>query len=602
MTTDFFDTIRDAAGLPAKTAAAPAGTYAGPATFAGDIDPYAAAALNAELAAVAGAPAGTRNDTLNIAAVKLGSLVAGGALPPRMVYDELRNAALAAGLEESEIRATLNSGLRKGEETPRTKPETNQELDRWLNTVAAAPAPLPASANGNGVSQSPTTAPPTPENGTQPLPWETAPTSQIGTAGPSAPGPTTPPAKTAPGLQPPANGANSVSPTTTESPNPTQPGTTQTDAEITAIPPHLLAQQTAVEYLKLKSRDDAIRLHKKQNNAAVPPPRITLTDFLAQPDEEAQYRVHGLWPEGGRVVLAAQYKAGKTSMVGNLIKALADDGPFLGQFRTEPVRKIVLIDDEMAPNQIRRWYRDQNIHNTDALDIIALRGALSTFDILDPVTRGEWAAKLAGADIIILDCLRPVLDALGLDENRDAGKFLAAFDELLKQASTNPEMPAEALVVHHMGHGGNRSRGDSRILDWPDATWTLKRENAEDPTSPRYFEALGRDVKVSESLIEWTEETRALVITGGNRRDVAREARTEDYAAEVIAIVKEYPGVSQRSVFDLIRGAGSKADDKTIRATLGLMVDRGEVNKIKRTGRGGGYAYYPASPPPTPKT
>lgn len=582
----FFDTVRDAAGYDPKPAA-PTGNYTGPAVFAGDIDAYAAAAFQQEVLAVSMAAAGTRNDTLNIAAVKLGSLVAGGMLPARDVYNELTAAAKAAGLEDAEIRATLNSGLRKGEQTPRTKPETNQELDQWLNTLTAAPAPRAGSANGSTPGQTPMDGGPTPQNGTQP------PTSngQHLPSTTSASGPN-------PDGWPDGSGTEDPSLSTSlpweKTPAPAPAPAAQTDQQITAIPANLLANETAKEYLRIKARDDALRLQKKANNAAVAPPRINLTAFLAQPDEEAQYRVHGLWPEGGRVVLAAQYKAGKTSMIGNLIKSLADGTPFLGQYLPVPVRKVILIDDEMAPNQIRRWYRDQNIVNTDVLDIIALRGALSTFDILDPVTRGEWAELLGGADVIILDCLRPVLDALGLDENKDAGKFLAAFDELLKQASDDPDSPAEAIVVHHMGHGGQRSRGDSRILDWPDATWTMKRENPEDPTSPRYFDALGRDVKVGESLIEWNEETRALRIIGGDRR----EARAEQLTDDVLTTVAQYPGVSQTSLIQLVRGTGKRADDKAIKAALGLLVDRGEVTKLTRKERGGGYSYWPASPKP----
>jgi hypothetical protein len=46
--------------------------------------------------------------------------------------------------------------------------------------------------------------------------------------------------------------------------------------------------------------------------------------------------------------------------------------------------------------------------------------------------RAEWARKLRDLDaaVVILDCLRPVLDALGLDESHDAGRLLVALDEL----------------------------------------------------------------------------------------------------------------------------------------------------------------------------
>jgi hypothetical protein len=66
--------------------------------------------------------------------------------------------------------------------------------------------------------------------------------------------------------------------------------------------------------------------------------------------------------------------------------------------------------------------------------------------------------------------------ALGLDEHREAGRFLVALDTLLADAGI-----PDAAVIHHMGHVTERSRGDSRIRDWPE--WRLVREDDE-PSSP----------------------------------------------------------------------------------------------------------------------
>ena len=112
---------------------------------------------------------------------------------------------------------------------------------------------------------------------------------------------------------------------------------------------------------------------------------------------------------------------------------------------------------------------------------VSRRGRVSTFDILDPDTRSQWAARMRGSNGVIFDCLRPILDALGLDENRYAGRLLMAIDELLNEAGV-----PEALIVHHMGHSGERRRGDSRIIDWPDATCRLVRENHDDQQYTAY--------------------------------------------------------------------------------------------------------------------
>ena len=75
---------------------------------------YGVAALEAETERVRAAPQGQRNHTLNRAAFALGQLEAGRELASGVAEDELRSAALGAGLPEWEIERTLASGLNAG--------------------------------------------------------------------------------------------------------------------------------------------------------------------------------------------------------------------------------------------------------------------------------------------------------------------------------------------------------------------------------------------------------------------------------------------------------------------------------------------------------
>jgi Bifunctional DNA primase/polymerase, N-terminal len=88
-------------------------------TWPQDTTSYARAALRNEAEAVADAPEGTRNDTLNRAAFNLGQLVGAGQLPASDVTAELSRAAAAAGLPESEIRRTIRNGMAAGTRNPR---------------------------------------------------------------------------------------------------------------------------------------------------------------------------------------------------------------------------------------------------------------------------------------------------------------------------------------------------------------------------------------------------------------------------------------------------------------------------------------------------
>ncbi|MET9325732.1 AAA family ATPase [Tsukamurella sp. NPDC003166] len=287
--------------------------------------------------------------------------------------------------------------------------------------------------------------------------------------------------------------------------------------------------------LQRRINAEGVRRAALHGAAVAPPDPMPLADLLAQPDEDVTYRVADLWPVGGRILLAAQYKSGKSTLVGNVIRTLVDGGRLLGRFDTTPVERVALVDTELDPRTLRRWLRDQGIVRTDAVTVLPLRGAVSSFDLLDPTVRSQWAQRLAGADVVILDCLRPVLDALGLSEDKDAGRVLVAFDELLAEIGAG-----EGMVVTHMGHSGERARGDSRLLDWPDALWKIVRDGDEsDDSRTAYIAALGRDVAVPEGSLAFDPETRHLTYEDGNRRTAAD--RTE--IPLLTALVRAEPGV-----------------------------------------------------------
>jgi hypothetical protein len=82
---------------------------------------YGRAALAREEAAVAAAPPGRRNATLNRAAFNLGQLVAAGLLDDEEVRAVLLAAALEAGNPEAKAQATITSGLTGGAAKPRRR-------------------------------------------------------------------------------------------------------------------------------------------------------------------------------------------------------------------------------------------------------------------------------------------------------------------------------------------------------------------------------------------------------------------------------------------------------------------------------------------------
>jgi len=86
---------------------------------------YGRTALDREALAVRAAPVGKRNDTLNLAAFRIGQLVEQGDLEYQVAFDALMQAANAAELPAKQSESTIRSGLRGGQHKPRLKSREN---------------------------------------------------------------------------------------------------------------------------------------------------------------------------------------------------------------------------------------------------------------------------------------------------------------------------------------------------------------------------------------------------------------------------------------------------------------------------------------------
>jgi hypothetical protein len=303
-------------------------------------------------------------------------------------------------------------------------------------------------------------------------------------------------------------------------------------------------KSTAEILAEMRATAEAKQMFRSANASEMVMPEIaTLAERATRPRDTIRYRVDGWQKIGAFNLLAAQAKAGKTTTTGNLVRSLVDGDRFLSVAPVTPLDgRVVIIDNEMDERQAEDWLLQQGIVNMDQVALVALRGRVSTFDVTDTTIRAKWAQHLRSVDAqyVIFDCLRPSMDALGLNEHTDAGRFLTPFGELMGAAGVT-----EGLVVHHMGHEGARARGDSRILDWPDAVWNLFRSSA-DAGAERTLSAAGRDVDIPEGRITFDPETRHLTYHEKEPKSVREARKAQPY---VEAFLQEH-GESSGNAID----------------------------------------------------
>lgn len=339
--------------------------------------------------------------------------------------------------------------------------------------------------------------------------------------------------------------------------------------DVPAVPLDMPDRQS-IDYEKRQIRTrKAARDELATENAPPVPKSFSGAEFLAQEAAGTIYRLDGLLPAGGNGLLAAQYKAGKTTMRDNFIRTWCDHVPFLGTFAITPAAgSLYVIDAELNADMARRWLTEQGVSHPERFEYHNLRGAASSFNILVPQVRRDWVTRLqdAGAAGFMLDCLGPVLAALGLDEKEggDVGRFLGAYDEMLAEAGIT-----ESLLVHHMGHQDERSRGASRLRDWPDAEWQLVRQS-DSPASPRYLKAFGRDVAVTETRLQYDPLTRHLTVAGGTRA----QHKTATAKLALLEHLKTHP---DRNVREIQEDLTPDHTQKAVREAIKEAVQQGLV-------------------------
>lgn len=470
---------------------------------------WATAALRGraeDLAAMA--PNSGRNAALNAAAYKLGRLT-----PRWLSADEITSALLEAcrhnGLLAEDglkaCRATLQSGLSAGMQDPRDPP-------RQLTPVRAGGAVAAAGLGPTGKFTAVCL-----DEGTGPV-------------------------------------ADPVEP---DQPSPHQ------DAEHDA--------RVLQALLTLRATYDARQLHAAElavRTFRVPSYTRSLTEELALPDEPASYAVDELLPAGGNALLAAGFKAGKTTLLTNLVRAYADGVPFLGRYPVTPgVGRIAVFNYELSPGQYRRWLRETGIVNTDRIAVLHLRGhrlPLSASDVEDWIV--GW---LRDQDVSfwIVDPFARAAAGIEENSNTEVGAWLETFDVIKERAGIS-----EAVLATHTGRavrepGEERARGASRLDDWADARWLLVRDHE----ARRFFRAAGRDVDIAEQQLSYDPGSRLLTLGGGDRR----WSHGHEVEQRVLDYVNAHPGAGVKQIQDGVSGNKDQID-KARRALVDREVIRTE--------------------------
>ncbi|MDP9433666.1 MAG: AAA family ATPase [Actinomycetota bacterium] len=301
-----------------------------------------------------------------------------------------------------------------------------------------------------------------------------------------------------------------------------------------------------------------------------PPPDMgTLADLLARPEAD-EWRVEGLVPANGRLLLSAQRKTGKTTFVGNLARALLTGEPLLGRFPTDKLTgRVVVLNYEVSGRTFGRWMDDIGVP-ASGLFVVNLRGRRNL--LADEAGRQELVeiVRAAEGEVLMVDPFGRAFTGKSQNDAAEVTPWLVRLDEVAEDAGVR-----EVLLTAHAGWNGERTRGSSALEDWPDVlAWMTRDEETDD----RFFRAEGRDVEVEEDQLHFRRETRTLSLSGaGSRKQVRDVGRVDELAQLAARIVRDKPGINVSGLREALRAQGGHLQREDAGAAARRAVEQGLV-------------------------
>jgi len=278
----------------------------------------------------------------------------------------------------------------------------------------------------------------------------------------------------------------------------------------------VVSEMVGEEYLRSKAREQARQLIAEDSyrDEGETPEPLVVSDWMNEPDVEAEYRIDQLWIRRGTNFVVAQNKAGKTTLILNVARALLDGSNFLGRFETlQLTRKLGIVNFELTDAQLKRWVKRLGITKLEDFLVWNLKGKPNPFRT--KTSREHFARQLLDNDIevLIVDPFSSAFPGDDANQNELVKAFLKNMDEVVLKGGVE-----EFMMVVHAGHDGKRARGASTLADHPDATWVISKQET---GNQRTFRAEGRDVSIEEEGLTLEEDGLSLTLNGLASREMA---------------------------------------------------------------------------------
>lgn len=299
------------------------------------------------------------------------------------------------------------------------------------------------------------------------------------------------------------------------------------------------------------------------------------------------HRVEGWLPLEGTATVIGAAKVGKSTLLTELARALADGDSFLGRFPVRPITDgtIAILNLEVSPRTYRRWLQQSDVVHADRIAMLHLRGA--AFDVESPAARRWLVDQLRDvhARVVIVDPFSAIYRGQSDVDNREVRGWLDALSGLANDAGVG-----ETVLGVHAGRDKTRSRGASALDDWPDAVWTMTRDG-----DTRTVTIDGRhDRRAGETTLRFDESAHRLTANPNTESLTAEQRRARDadrkrvetydrdrlHESRLLSVIEQNPGLTTRALRAVAKSHLSVGTDRANDVVL-LCVAGGLVEKTR---------------------
>ncbi len=306
----------------------------------------------------------------------------------------------------------------------------------------------------------------------------------------------------------------------------------------------------------------------------------TAKDIMTMPDAAIGWAHAGYLAFGAITEIVGPPKAGKTTLVFDLIRALVDGQPFLD--RTTAKTPVVVLTEQLPPT-LRAVLERTHLATREDVHFLFHRDTRGeTWP--DVIAAAVARCTLAGARVLIVDTL-PVFAGLSGESENNAGDALAAMVPLTDAASAG----LAVLVNRHRRKGGaediaDEGRGSGAFSGVVDVVVSLRRTGGQGRQTVRVLAAASRFDETPEELyVELAE--------GGYQAVGATSAVvSEQLRADVLAAL----GDDQLTMRELEERTSGK--EPTLRRVLEDLIRTGHAERTGAGGRMDPYRYSSSSP------